>query len=289
VLAGYGVGADDYMAKPVELTILRAKIDTLLRRAAGEAAVKAAELGRVIVFMHGKGGVGATTLTTNTAIAISRRSPERVAILDLNLTFGNAELLLDVRNPRPLSELGQVTGEIDDETFDTFMSPHSSGVRLAVANRVAEHAELVSVPAVQLAIDRLRRRNDFVFVDLPANFSEQTLAAVDKAALICLVSTPRLAAMKATRECIEVLEKIRIPGDRVHLVLNQVRDPADLENATAFFRKAPDTIIHSSELFDRAADEGEPLVTKFAGSESRAEIDRLAERVAAALAEPARE
>src|ERR1700716_3077547 len=55
-LAGYAVGADDYLPKPFELAILEAKVESMLRRSAGAAT--RTNRGRVILFAHAKGGVG---------------------------------------------------------------------------------------------------------------------------------------------------------------------------------------------------------------------------------------
>ncbi|TMF88252.1 MAG: response regulator, partial [Chloroflexi bacterium] len=130
VLAGYAQGADEYVGKPVELSILKAKIEILLRRAGqATAATGEARPGRVILFIHGKGGVGATTLAVNCAVAASSQSPERVGVLDLNLAFGNSDILLDVRDARPLAELARIQGEIDEATFDSFVSAHATGMR----------------------------------------------------------------------------------------------------------------------------------------------------------------
>jgi pilus assembly protein CpaE len=286
VLAGYAEGADDYLGKPVELTILRAKIDRLLRRAATAAPPAVAQTGQAVLFMHGKGGVGATTLAINTAVAMTSRSPERVGVLDLNLTFGDSDVMLDLREPRALSELSQLRGEVDDATFAEFVSSHSSGAHLVMANRIPDHAELVTLPAVQLAIDWLRRRCEYVFIDLPANFSEQTLLAIDCARLICLVTTARLASLKATRECLEVLEKLGYPRERTVLVLNQ-NEPRSLNvpRVTSFFQRPPDVAIGLAELFNQSADEGRPLVLQHPTSDAAAEIRGLAEHIADLLYE----
>jgi len=288
VLEGYAQGVDDYIGKPVELTILKVKVELLLRRAA-QSGVAPAEPGRVTLVMHGKGGVGATTLAVNCAIVAANQSPEKVGVLDLNLVFGNADILLDVRDPRPLSDLSRVQGEIDDETFDTFVAPHPTGVRLVVANRIPETAELVSLAAVQLALERLRRRCDNVFVDLPANFSEQTLTAIDKCDQICVVTSPRLASMKAARECLETLDKIGFPRQQARLVANLVAEQADRDHIATFFRQQPDAVVAYAQLFETAADTGSPLVVKFPGSEAAAQIAALTQALSTRAAVPARQ
>ena len=280
VLAGYAQGADDYVGKPIELTILRAKIDLLLRRGAAVATGPVSRPADVIAFMHGKGGVGATTLAVNTAVALTVEAPERVSLLDLSLTFSNSSLLMDIRSLMPLTRLGEVRGNIDADVFDRFVSKHASGVAVVVANHVPEDTELVSVPAVQLAIEQLRDRSDQLVIDLPANFSEHTLAAIDSARLICLVTTPRLPSMKAARDCLAVLGKIGYPADRVRLVVNFTA-PNGLarEQLVSFFKREPDTIVRNCEMFDTAADAGRVLVTNWPESDGAVDVKALARKL----------
>jgi len=276
VLAGYAQGADDYVGKPVELTILRAKIDLLLRRSQVSEPAPGTVLGQLIGFLHGKGGVGVTTLAVNAALAMAVRSPERVGLLDLNLTFSDSHILLDLRSLHPLTRLAELHGDVDDETFDRFVTVHSSGVRVVVANIVPEEAEWVSVPAAQLAIDRLRKRSDYVLVDLPPNFTEQTLAAIDVAAVLCVVTTNHLPAMKGARDCMSVLGKINYPVEKVRLVLNQATPGGlTIEQVGAFFRRPPDAVIGYSELFDPAADSGRPVITGHPSSAAASDIRKL--------------
>src|SRR6059058_6523666 len=66
VLTGYAEGADEYIPKPVEMAVLAAKIEVLLKRVQAFAGATLKRGGRVIVFAHGKGGAGTTTLAVNT-------------------------------------------------------------------------------------------------------------------------------------------------------------------------------------------------------------------------------
>ena len=80
VLTGYAEGADEYIPKPVEMAVLAAKIDVLLKRfkaVTGQTTHKRG--GNIVLFLHGKGGVGTTTLAVNSAVALAETTIYRVA------------------------------------------------------------------------------------------------------------------------------------------------------------------------------------------------------------------
>lgn len=264
ILAGYAQGADEYIAKPVELAVLATKIELLLRRSreAEGSAAAAGRTGRVCVFLHGKGGVGSTTLAVNGAIALASTMIYRVTMLDLSLEFGNCAMLLDLKPPRTLADLSDVKiADMGDDLFDLFVARHASGVRLVTGADSPELAELVTVPAVHHAIERLRATSDYVLVDCAATFTQHTLAAVDAADVIAIVTTPHLASMKAALDIIRVLEKLQIPKERLLLVLNRTTaSGVAVEQVARFFGLKPGVVIPFTPPFDDAADEGKPLV-----------------------------
>lgn len=265
VLTGYAQGADEYVPKPVEMSLLSAKVEVLLRRAAavGEATGGTTPTrGRVCLFLHAKGGVGTTTLAVNAAISLAFTTIYRVALLDLSVEFGNAPLLLDLRPQRTLADLAETRIEdMDEEFFGTFVAQHASGVRLVAGADLPERAELVTVAAAQHAMDRLRATSDYVIVDSAASFSQLTLAAIDAADTICLVTAPHLASMKGTLDCLETLQKLGYPKGRVLLISNRITSHGlDNEQVTRFFGRAPDLSVPYTAPFDEAADQGKPLV-----------------------------
>ena len=264
VLTGYAQGADEYVPKPVEMALLAAKIEVLLGRAAAVAAggATAAARGRVCLFLHAKGGVGATTLAVNAAISLAFTTIYRVALLDLAVEFGNAPMLLDLRPGRTLADLADTRIEdMDDELFGTFISQHPSGVRLVSGADRPERAELVTVAAAQHAIDRLRAMSDYVVIDTAATFSQLTLAAIDAADTICVVTSAHLASMKATQDCLLTLEKLGYPAGRILLVVNRITDHGlEHDQVSRFFGQAPALVVPYTAPFDVAADQGRPLV-----------------------------
>ncbi len=261
VLTGYREGADEYIPKPVEMAILAAKIEMLLRRFEAGGAWSVKRGGKVVVFLHGKGGVGNTTLAVNAAVALAATTMYRVSLLDLNLEFGDAFMQFDLHPERTLADLSEKAPEdSDDAMFEKFVSTDQSGVRLVVGSDLPERGELVTVPAVQQTLDRLRRQSDYVIVDTPPSFSQQTLAAIDAAGTVCVVTSAHLPAMRAAKACLEVLDKLSFPKERTLLIVNRTSLRwIEGDQVARFFDRKPDVVIPHTPTFDDAADRGRPF------------------------------
>ncbi len=281
-LAGYAVGADDYLPKPFELAILEAKVQSLLRRSAGAAA--RANRGRVILFAHAKGGVGTTCLAVNTAVLLAARSSRPVGLLDLDVEFGDSAVYLNLHPNQTLADLQPAPGTVVDEAlFEGFVT-ESGSVRLVVGADLPERAELVTLPAIQLAIDRLSATCQFVLIDAPASFSERTLTALDTSDMICLVTSASLPSLKATRRCIGLFAKLGISAARVHLILNYSTTHAMESDAAArVLGRRPDFVVQRYESLDAAANSGRPLVTTDPTDPLVADLSRLADAIVAGI------
>jgi pilus assembly protein CpaE len=278
-LAGYAVGADDYLPKPFELAILEAKVESMLRRSAGAAAK--ANRGRVILFAHAKGGVGTTSLAVNTAVLLAAQASRPVGLLDLDVEFGDSAVYLNVHPNQTLADLKAPPGTVVDEASFAGFITESGSVRLVVAADLPERAELVTLPAIQLAIDRLSLTCAYVLIDAPASFSERTLTALDTSDLVCLVTSGSLPSLKATRGCLDLFDKLGVVAARVRLILNYSTTHAiDIDTATSVLGRRPDFVVQHSDSLDRAANSGRPLVTSDPNDPLVADLRKLADAMA---------
>jgi len=270
ILTGYAEGADEYIAKPVEMAVLAAKIEVLIKRMKATAG-EVARRGRVLVFLRGKGGSGATTLAVNTAIALAETKMYKTAVLDLCLEFGNVASHLNLRPQHTLADLAESQlDQLDDATFATFIAQDRSGVQVCVGSDTPERAELVTVTAVQQSIERLRRGSDYLMVDTPPSFTQQTLAAIDTADGATVVTEPHVASMKAARDCLTVLDKLSFPKERTLFVVNRTTQGGlDTDEVSRFFNRRPDIVVPFTPAFDDSADRGRPIVVLHRSEERR--------------------
>lgn len=281
-LVGYSAGADEYLPKPFELAILGAKIQALLRRAAPRPL--GGSRGKIVLFAHAKGGVGTTSLVVNLAVLLGKMTPGLIGLLDLDVEFGDAATLLDLQPASTLADLRAAPGdEIDGGLFDRFVTD-GGRIRLVVGADVPERAGLVTLPAVQLAIDRLSTLCDYVLIDAPASFAERTLAALDASDLVCLVTSASLPALRATRACLAMLLKLRLPPARIRVILNHATEqPMDVESASVILGRRPDFVVSRAKNLDMAVNASRPLVIVHPADPFVTDLGLMAEGVVAAL------
>src|ERR1700694_2444767 len=275
-LAGYAVGADDSLPHPFDLAILEAKVQSLLRRAAVVSAQ--ANRGRVILFAHAKGGVGTTSLAVNMAVLLAAQASRPVGLLDLDVEFGDSAVYLNVHPNQTLADLKAAPGTLVDEAlFEGFVT-ESGSVRLVVGADLPERAQLVTLPAIQLAIDRLSATCGYVLIDAPASFSERTLTALDTCDLICLVTSASLPSLKATRGGLALFDTLGVSPERVRLILNNSTPHAtDIAEVAGVLGRRPDFVVQFSASLDRAAGHGRPLVSTDPANPLVAGLRRLGE------------
>jgi pilus assembly protein CpaE len=290
ILAGYSHGADDYIGKPIDLAVLAAKIETILRQTRAVAQVIAAPrtLGTVVAFAHGKGGVGATTLACNVAAALAADG-KSVVLLDLNLQFGNAAMFFDLRPRTTIVDFSRADiTRVTEDDFARYLADHKSGVRLLAAPPSPEEAELVSIAAVQQGVDLARGGRDAVVLDLPTKLDEITLAALDVTDMVCVVTAPHLAALRSTSDTLAMLKRIGIADARILVAL--VRTTAkgiDDAGVTNFLKRKADVVVPFAEKADAAADLGVPYVLADPSDKASIAMKQLALRLATRKAVPA--
>lgn len=220
-LKAFEAGADDFMAKPFQPQELVARIKVLLRRAAPVAAIRPEMQAEVTALFSLRGGVGVSTLAVNLAIGLAQVWAQPVTLVDLSLVNGVSALMLDLPLRNSWADLANIkTEEIDQEVVGRVLLKHDSGVRVLAAPRRPEEAELLSGEQVGRTLEILARQSHYLVLDLAHDFSEVTLAALDRADRILLLLSPELAAVRCASIALDAFRKIDYDPEKIRLVLN---------------------------------------------------------------------
>jgi pilus assembly protein CpaE len=187
----------------------------------GEGSDRPGHHGRVVTVFSAKGGCGKTTLATNLAAALADSGRGSVALLDLDLAFGDVSIALQLFPSHTIADAVPIGEDLDGPALMSLLTSHRSGLKALVAPMEPSAADTIDVTLVTKILDLLREEFDYVVVDSPPALDDNVLAAFDRSDVVALLATLDIPALKNLKLTLETLELISFPRDRLKIVLNR--------------------------------------------------------------------
>lgn len=281
-------GAREYMVKPFTSDELAGTIknvyDFEMKRkiqAADSSKLMDNKDPQIITVFSTKGGVGKTTIVTNLAVSLFHETRKKVVIVDLDLQFGDVAVMMNVIPKRTITELIQDIGSLDAEILESYLVPHSSGVRVLPAPTRPEYAELITAAHVEKILNTLKQKYDYIIVDTPPFFHETTLTALDICQQILLIVSLDLPTIKNVKLGLEVLESLHHKG-KVKLILNRSSNEigikcSDMERSLGM--KVAAHIPSDGRVVVGAVNKGVPFVISQPGAKISQSVKELAQMI----------
>ena len=177
--------------------------------------------GTLLGVMGAKGGVGASSLALSLAWVASQNLGARVALVDLDLAGGDLAALLDIEPTRGMLQVVEDFERLDSLLMDSLMVDAAPGLRLLASPGDAVAAEEIKGSHVERALDLALAEHALVVADLPSRVDEASLAALDRAKLLLLVTEPTVLGLKAAQRSLELCRNLGREKEEVALVVNR--------------------------------------------------------------------
>ena len=185
--------------------------------------------GKLLTVFSPKGGVGKSVLACGLAVDVARRDGRSALLVDLDLQFGDAAIMMGVDPERTIYDVVTTSGELDPEKLAGYVLSHPSGVDILPAPVRPEDAELVGEDRVGRLLDVAKEAYDVVIVDTPAFFQATTLATLDRTDRLMLVAGLDIPTIKNVKLTLQTLSLLHYPKERIRLVLNRTGSKGDLD------------------------------------------------------------
>jgi pilus assembly protein CpaE len=181
----------------------------------------AGRTGRVMTVFSPKGGTGKTTVATNLAAALTKKEGKRTLLLDLDLQFGDAAIVLGLEPEKTIYDLVVAPGELDSEKLAGYVTKHPSGLDLLAAPLRPEDAELVTEGKVTNLIEVARGSYEAIVVDTSPFFHGPMLATLDRTDELFVLCGLDVPTLKNVRLAMQTLELLSFPASRVRYIMNR--------------------------------------------------------------------
>jgi pilus assembly protein CpaE len=173
---------------------------------------------KVVACYSPKGGVGKTTVAVNLACSLAALN-KKVALIDLNLQFGNVGVYLDIPKGDTIADM------VEERTFElstvkSYLIRHQSGVMVMLSSSSPEYAELIRPEHIEAILSTIRPEFDYVILDMGSTLGDCAVSAFETSDIIFLVVNEDIAALHDVKRSIKVLEALNLQ-DKIKVIVNK--------------------------------------------------------------------
>ncbi len=222
LLRAWKTGAREFFPHPLDPHEVIAALDKLKRSVAGGGAAPK-KSGQIVSVIGSKGGVGATTIAVNLAVALREADDKlSVVLMDMNPLLGDVHLYLDVKTYFTWSDGARDIGRMDSTYLLNSLYKHSSGIHVLPAPAQPVGLEAATPEIMTRLVEVMRSTFDIVVMDGCTAFNDLSVRMLSLSDTILVISELNLPALVNARKLMAALEGLGLTrGKDVRFVVNR--------------------------------------------------------------------
>ena len=205
------------------------------------------------------------------------------ALVDLRLTGGDLQLLLDLKVRYTLAHLCDGYERMDASMLQQALVDHPDGFRLLAAPQRSERAEAVTADAVGRMLSLLQASFQRSVVEIDRSLSAEQIPALTHADVILLIMRLDMVSLHHSQQILDHLDRHGIQLNRVRVVVNRSGQPKELSARKAeevlqspIFHLIPD----DAARVNLSVNKGVAVVNEYPHSRVARSLRELAEKIA---------
>jgi pilus assembly protein CpaE len=236
ILRSMRAGAKEYLNKPLNVEDL---ISALHRIGNHGASTGGKGRGCTVIAVGGAtGGVGSTSVSVNMGCILAKQPGNTVALVDLDLSLGDADVFLDTIPDYTLVDVAQNISRLDFTLLKRSLTKHSSGLYLLPRPVQLQDTSLVTAADFHRVVGLLKASFSHLILDLSKAYSELDLVALRESTHALLVTQLDLPCLRNVVRLLMSFEEIEGLKDKVKIVVNRF----GLDAGQIGLKKAQETI-----------------------------------------------
>jgi len=230
-----------------------------------------------ITVLGTKGGSGKSFIATNLAIDLANLLKKRVTLFDLNYQFGDVALMLNLFPKHTVYDIMSVIDQLDSEMLNSFLTTHSSGVKVLPAPIDPTQDEAISTKTTKKILDILSDFNDYIVIDTPSSFSDNVLLILEETDYLCMITGMDVPSIKNLKITLQLLEQLKFPPGKIILILNRADTKVGItiDEIKKTISRSIDVTIPSNRVVPLSVNKGVPVVTDAPRSSVSQSIHKL--------------
>jgi len=290
ILRSMRAGAREFLNSPVKIEELVGALDRVASASGGDNRSKS---GQIISFAGASGGVGTTSIAVNVAVSMAQNPEFSVALVDLDLALGDADVFLDMIPEYTLLDVTQNISRLDLALLRKSLTKHESGVYLLPRPVQIEDLSTISEENFRRVLGLLKASFSHVIVDLSKTYNRLDISALESSDTVVLLTQLDLPCLRNVVRLFSAFEVYENVSSKVKVVVNR----SGLDKTQISADKAEETI--DREIYARVPNNyfvisecrnnGVPLITQAPKAAVTVAIQELAHKLAGSEPEQSEE
>ena len=210
------IGVSDFLLKPILPTILETsikKINTKERKA------------KTISVFSNKGGTGKTSLITNLAWEIYKKTDDKICILDLSFNCENASSFLNVNSKHSTNDILLNLNNLNEQLLLPLLPNYKNSKIYLFETQDEIISETKFNPQlISKIINSFKNIFDYILIDTSNLINEANMSIMNNSDLILLLTLSKQSSIKNCHKYYELFDKINYSDDKIKLIINRYID-----------------------------------------------------------------
>jgi pilus assembly protein CpaE len=201
-------------------------------------------------------------LSTNLAVGLASRNATGVALIDLDLKFGDAAYALMLAPQYTMLDAVSALPDLTSTQLKVYLTSHSSGLfTLCAPDEPAEGDGIRAVDTAEV-IKLASSLFGYVVIDTGAGLDEHTLTAIELATDLIVVSDMDVPSVRNVRKALDTLDLLGLNDHRSIFVLNRANSRVGIKKEDVETAASPpiDLEIPSARAVPQSLNEGRPVI-----------------------------
>ncbi len=220
ILRAMRSGVKEFLPQPVRLEDLVAALERIGAQRFGRGD---RTRGSTVISVAGAtGGVGSTSMAVNLGCVLAANPRNTVALIDVDLCLGDADVFLDTIPDYTLVDVAQNVTRLDFTLLKRSLTKHSSGLYLLPRPVQLEDAALVTPDDMRRVIGLLKATFTHLIIDLSKGYTPIDLVAMEMSNHVLLVTQLDLPCLRNIVRLMMSFAQMEQIQDKVKVVVNRV-------------------------------------------------------------------
>lgn len=237
ILKAIRAGAREFLTLPLVDQELSEALDriSMTKFGSGDSRNRSCQ---VVAIAGATGGVGSTSTAVNLGCVLAEDSRNSVALIDLDIALGDADVFLDAIPDYTLADVVQNISRLDIQLLKKSLTKHSSGLYLLPRPVELHDVAGIDPESLRKVIGLLKASFSHLIIDLSKTYNELDMVAIESASKVLLITQLDLPCLRNVVRLMMSFDETEGLQDKVEIIVNR----AGLDAGQISLKKAKETL-----------------------------------------------